>query len=1112
MAVALERIIRLTAQARGAQEVTALNDAVTKLDVSVKDLGKASEETGEKIEKASKQGENWKAILGVAALVAGLSVATRDAVLFESGMADVRKVVDGLDSPPALKEMSTEIISLSQRLPMAAEGFSQIYAAAGQSGIAKKEIKDFAITVTNVATAFDMTAEQAGTSLAQIKTSLGLTIPELSKLADAMNFVENSTGATASGLVDFMTRAGAFGQLAGLNAKETLAFGAAMTQAGVQSEIAATSFNNMVRALSRGPAMTERQIDALVKLGYSLKNAAEIEKDLSDKAEKESENRVKVARREEERTVRIATEQAEKRIEVAKKETDKLLEEILRRYRKQEKIQSDAWEDEDIQRRRVLEERLDQQLNGIDAERENALKAEKNKQKALNYENSLAIKEIENHYDKKAEIAKNAAEDEARIEERRIRDRRETMQQSLEDQKEQELDAARKKLNTQENQQRQELEAVKKAAKEKLDAIEEAEKIQLEKNKKQAKKTGESLGKESAQAFADRFQSDAVGVISEVLQRISNLPKSQQLSIMSDLFGEEARGLAPMLSNLDELQRILNLVGQEQNYLNSTSKEAAVRFTTSAARLQVFNNNMTALKIAVGDTLLPLLLGIVEPLQAITKGFTGVVTASQNFISGVIERTVLLSVFSKAIVSVTGVLISLGIAIGGIMSLVTLTRWAGGIKLLGLLPGPLRLIAVALTAIGVAATPLGPILSAIGTALFAIQAIKFGLSIVQGIKTILPLLGQLSVALRLGPVIGAMTTALTGFLAWMAGTFVPAMVAFFSGPVGWIALGVAALIAGIIFFREPIMNFLGWAFEQIGKFWEGVWSFIYDTQLKHWVDLFNNPDLLRKPLTEFGAFMSNLFKKLWSGIIDWVNKNFLKRWDTIWDGIQKSPERVKNTVSKWFSDLYKFTIDTWNNIPAMLQGVWQKVTEGMSRTWQRMTNGVRKMLNDVIVLWNGVAAKTRGLPGFLQISSIPLIPEPQAFARGGFVSQPTLGFIGEGRNPREYVIPEGGMDAAAAGWQAGLRGNQLVAAWQSPGLAPGRATTTGAMASGPVQITITGGTVQLPDGRQAVTIDQVEAIATAITRSAAPGIVRASVQASGGVMTSAAGRARYGLS
>lgn len=1089
MALALERIIRITAQARGAQEVTALNDAVTELDLSVKNLGETSEKTGEKIEKASNQGENWKAVLGIAALVAGLTVATRDAVVFESGMADVRKVVDGLEAPLALKEISAEIISLSQKLPMTAEGFSQIYAAAGQSGIAKKDIKDFAVTVTNVATAFDMTAEQAGTSLAQIKTSLGLTIPELSKLADAMNFVENSTGATASGLVEFMTRAGAFGQLAGLNAKETLAFGAAMTQAGVQSEVAATSFNNMVRALSRGPAMTERQVEALLKLGYSLKNAGQIEKELSEKAEKESKNRVETAQREEERTVRIASEQAKKRIAIAEKETEKLIKEILKRYRQQQKIQENNWEDEDIQRRRIADKKLDDQLYALDQEKQNAVKAEKEKQKALKIENDQAIAEIEKFYDDRMDALRNNAEDENRLIERQIKERREAIETQAEEQKDTEINAAREKLKNQEKQQEQELNLIKQAAREKLEAIENAEKIQLERSKEQAKKTGETLGKESAQAFSDRFQADAVGVISEVLQKIGNLPKSQQISVLSDLFGEEARGLAPMLSNLDELQRILSLVTQEQKYANSTSKEAAVRFTTSAAKLQVFNNNMTALKIAVGDTLLPLLLGIVEPLQAITKGFTSVITAAQGFISGVIERTVLLSVFSKAIVSATGLIVSFGIAIGGVMSLATITRWAGGIKLLGLLPGPLRLIAVALTAVGVAATPLGPILSAIGTALFAIQAIKFGVSIIQGLKTILPLLGQLSVALRLGPLVGAITTALTGLLTWMATTFVPAMVAFFSGPAGWIALGVAAIVAGLILFREPIMEWLGSLFESIKGWWDGVWEDI-EIQAKKWGELFQL--LLNDPVNFFEKLKSK-FTETWNSIIKYVEEVFIIPWAKTWELIAKPGEEFIANIRGNFDSLLTSIIKTWEAIPAAIQRAWFKIVDGMGRVWAQMINGVKITLNSIIKLWNDAASLTSSLPGAFKLPVLKLfqlenVPE---YAKGGFVNRPTLGLLGEGRNPREYVIPEGSMESAAAAWQAGLRGPQLVQAFQSPGLAPGRSSTApsipmgmgGTVATarpvslGPISIAISGGTTVLPDGSETISIEQAEMIA-----------------------------------
>jgi TP901 family phage tail tape measure protein len=61
-------------------------------------------------------------------------------------MADVRKVVSGLDTPAGLKEIRAEIIGLSKEMPIAAEGFAAIYAAGGRSGIARNELKAFVLT------------------------------------------------------------------------------------------------------------------------------------------------------------------------------------------------------------------------------------------------------------------------------------------------------------------------------------------------------------------------------------------------------------------------------------------------------------------------------------------------------------------------------------------------------------------------------------------------------------------------------------------------------------------------------------------------------------------------------------------------------------------------------------------------------------------------------------------------------------------------------------------------------------------------------------------------------------------------------------------------------
>lgn len=1051
-------ILRITAQTKGTQEVIALNDAVG-------NLGENAEKTGNKLQEASEKGERWKSVVGIAALTTGLIFATKSAVDFESGMADVRKVVDGLNTPSSLGSISQEILSLSQQLPITAEGFANIYAAAGQSGIAKDQLKDFSILVAKVATAFDFTADEAGTSLSQIKTALSLSTPELEKLADAMNHVENNTGATASGLVEFMRRSASVGKIAGLTSTQTLAFGAAMTQSGVDTEVAATSFNNMVKALSKGPSMTDRQTEALKRLGYSVVNAAQVEKQLVDEAEKASESRISTAKRESERIIQTAENLAEKRLAIARGENDDLFREIEKRFETERRLQQDGWEDQDIARERVDRERLENQIKALEREQRNQLRAEQERQKSLDIENETALDSIRDFYDQRINTIRQEFEDENRLLERSRRDQRKKIEEDQQAREQAEKKAARARLDTLEQNERKYLENTKEAQKQRIAAIEKAEAKALEKSKEQAKKTGETLATSYSQGFADRLQKDAIGTISKVLNRINELPKSQQISVLSDLFGDEARGLAPLLSNLDELKRILSLVAKEQEYLGSTSDEAAVRFTTSAARLQVFNNNMTALKIAVGDTLLPLLLGIIEPLKNIVAGFTFVTNAIKGTVSRIVEQTVLLSVFSKAIVAATGFVVSLGIAIGGVMSLATLTRWAGGIKLLAMIPGPLRLVAIALTAIGVSATPLGPIISAIGTALLAVQAIKFGASVIQGVSAMMP--------------------ALTGLLAWVTGTFLPTMVGVFSGPVGWIALGVAAVIAGIVLFKEPIMGFLRWAGEEISNFWKNVFSFIYEIYFKKWEFLWTT-DLLASITKAAASWMARV-KSFFNDIVLFVNENWIKRWGQLWEMLTTDPNKFIENLSKAFEGLVSSIIENFKKLPGIFQQIFNPITESIGRGWRWLIDALRDRFNDLISVWNNIAKPVNdsSIAQGLRIR-LPIIEplrsvrdRPEEFARGGFVSSPTLGWIGEGRNPREYVIPEDEMDAAAAGWRAGLRGQALVQAWQSPGsTSPGSSAAPISinMDAPTVRIAISGGTTVMPDGREMVTIDQARAM------------------------------------
>ena len=201
-------------------------------------------------------------------LARAIQAPIKAAVEFESSMADVRKVVN-FESPKAFKQMSADIVEMSTRIPIAATGIADIVAAAGQAGMAGSELLSFTEMAAKVGVAFDMTAGSTGDALAKIKTALQLTVAQTGALADAINFLSNTSAAAAPDILDFMSRVGSTGKQYGFTAQQTAAIGSAMIATGAQSEVAATSFRSVGRALTKGASATKSQRRAFKQLGLS---------------------------------------------------------------------------------------------------------------------------------------------------------------------------------------------------------------------------------------------------------------------------------------------------------------------------------------------------------------------------------------------------------------------------------------------------------------------------------------------------------------------------------------------------------------------------------------------------------------------------------------------------------------------------------------------------------------------------------------------------------------------------------------------------------------------------------------------------------------------------
>jgi len=255
-----------------AASYTKLTAELEKAKAAQEGLAKAVNFQRSMEEKAS--AARGKLLRSTALMTAALAGPVVAAMNFESAMADVRKVVD-FETPQQFKEMSKDILDLSKRIPMAAKGLADIVAAAGQSGIAREDLISFAEDAAKMAIAFDISAEEAGTMMAQWRVAFKMPQKEVIRLADQVNFLSNNVNATAPQISSILTRIGPLGKIAGVSAADVAALGATVKAAGIESEVAATGLKNFILRLSSGASATKKQKEAFKSLGLS---AAEMSK------------------------------------------------------------------------------------------------------------------------------------------------------------------------------------------------------------------------------------------------------------------------------------------------------------------------------------------------------------------------------------------------------------------------------------------------------------------------------------------------------------------------------------------------------------------------------------------------------------------------------------------------------------------------------------------------------------------------------------------------------------------------------------------------------------------------------------------------------------------
>lgn len=178
----------------------------------------------------------------------GAQRALQSSLSMEREMYNVQRATDS--SGAALKGQEQFLLDLARATGKTKEELAQLYAAAGFAGRPVRELGRFTEYAAKATVAWGTNAQETGQSMAEIGNIYGATQKRIEEIGDAINTVADSSASSEKDLIEIVRRVGGAGQIVGISAENMLAFGAALKEVGVGTEVASTGLNAMLTKIA----------------------------------------------------------------------------------------------------------------------------------------------------------------------------------------------------------------------------------------------------------------------------------------------------------------------------------------------------------------------------------------------------------------------------------------------------------------------------------------------------------------------------------------------------------------------------------------------------------------------------------------------------------------------------------------------------------------------------------------------------------------------------------------------------------------------------------------------------------------------------------------------
>lgn len=187
------------------------------------------------------------ATFGALAL-AGLGVAAKAAMDWETAWTGVRKTVDGSDQEMAALE--GELRKMARTLPATHKEIAAVAEAAGQLGIKRNDIAKFTKVMIDLGNTTNLTAEEASTGLAKFANIMGTSAKDVDRLGSSLVALGNDGASTEKDILEMALRIAGAGKTIGLAESDVLGLASALSSVGITAEGGGSSISTTMVKIS----------------------------------------------------------------------------------------------------------------------------------------------------------------------------------------------------------------------------------------------------------------------------------------------------------------------------------------------------------------------------------------------------------------------------------------------------------------------------------------------------------------------------------------------------------------------------------------------------------------------------------------------------------------------------------------------------------------------------------------------------------------------------------------------------------------------------------------------------------------------------------------------